>query len=155
MKTLKVAVIFLAIFVITTFAYSQDKVRQARILELKGRAQAKLHDSDKWVKAKVGMVLNQGDILQLDKDSWALVNVNGSGETALLELQENTKIAFSTLLKNKKDKSENTMLDLSIGRILIKAKKLNSKKSKFEVKTPTSIVGVRGTTFEVEVEAVE
>ena len=48
-----------------------------------------------------------------------------------------------------------TLLDLAMGEILIKAQKVHGEKSQFEVKTPTSIVGVRGTTFNVKVEAVE
>ena len=61
----------------------------------------------------------------------------------------------SLFLKDDQAGTQNTLFDLSLGEILIKAKKLHSEKSKFEVKTPTSIVGVRGTTFSVTVEAVK
>ena len=46
-----------------------------------------------------------------------------------------------------------TLLDLAVGKILIRVDKLHKKGDKFEIKTPTSIVGVRGTVFGVEVEA--
>ena len=108
-----------------------------------------------WIPAKVGMVLHQGDAISVKENSWALINIDGEGQTALLELQENSHVLFSMLLKDEKEQSQRTLLDLHIGRILIKARKLHSETSKFEIKTPTSVVGVRGTTFEVEVESLE
>jgi len=76
-------------------------------------------------------------------------------QTATVEVKKSSQVKLATLLQNGQDATETTLLDLSLGEILIKAKKLHSEKSKFEVKTPTSIVGVRGTTFSVTVEAVE
>ncbi|MEI7751999.1 MAG: FecR domain-containing protein, partial [Candidatus Omnitrophota bacterium] len=43
-----------------------------------------------------------------------------------------------------------TILDLAIGKILVKVEALKGN-SKFEVKTPTALTGVRGTLFEVAV----
>ena len=48
------------------------------------------------------------------------------------------------------DKIDNTLLVVGIGSVLVKADKLVGA-SKFEVKTPTSIIGIRGTIFEVYV----
>ena len=59
------------------------------------------------------------------------------------------------LKKDEEGRVQTTLLDLAIGKILISAEKLDTPDSKFEVKTPTSVVGVRGTAFSVEVEAVE
>ena len=62
---------------------------------------------------------------------------------------------LSELSSDKKDSSQITILDLSLGEVFIKAKKLNADKYRFEIKTPTSIVGVRGTAFSVKVESVK
>ena len=43
-----------------------------------------------------------------------------------------------------------TLLDLALGKVLVHVEKLQGK-SKFEVRTPTALTGVRGTTFTVEV----
>ena len=43
-----------------------------------------------------------------------------------------------------------TLLDLAVGKVLVHAAKLKGG-SRFEVRTPTAISGVRGTVFEVEV----
>ncbi|MBI4711294.1 MAG: FecR domain-containing protein, partial [Candidatus Omnitrophica bacterium] len=43
-----------------------------------------------------------------------------------------------------------TLLDLALGKIVVDVEKLKGN-SKFEVRTPTALSGVRGTTFEVTV----
>jgi hypothetical protein len=62
---------------------------------------------------------------------------------------------MAELLQDKDKETQRTLLDLSIGEILIQVDKLQAEKSSFEVKTPTSMVGVRGTTFSVKVETME
>jgi hypothetical protein len=83
------------------------------------------------------------------------LNVDGSGQTATVEVKENSQLLLSELLVNPANGTQKTLLDLAAGEILIKAQKVKGEESKFEVKTPTSIVGVRGTTFAVKVEALE
>ena len=85
----------------------------------------------------------------------AILNLNGMGETAAVEINENSQLLLLELIQDKEEETQQTLLDLAIGKVLIRAQKLHSEKSKFEVKTPTSIVGVRGTTFAVEVEALD
>jgi len=92
--------------------------------------------------------LNTGDVM-------ALVNVDGKGQVATIEVKENSQLLFSELIIDEAMKKEKTLLDLAVGEILIKAQKVHGAESKFEVKTPTSIVGVRGTTFAVKVEALD
>ena len=70
-------------------------------------------------------------------------------------MAENSQLMLRELKKDKRTGTENTLLDLAVGKILVKAQKLRDPDSKFEVKTPTSVVGVRGTNFSVQVEAVE
>jgi hypothetical protein len=43
-----------------------------------------------------------------------------------------------------------TILDLAIGKVMVHVEKLKGN-SRFEVRTPTALTGVRGTTFEVTV----
>jgi hypothetical protein len=101
------------------------------------------------------MVLSQGDIIRTKAGSLAVVELDGKGRTATVELKENGQLSLAKLLGDKEKGTRTTLLDLAVGEILIKAQKLHSEKSRFEVKTPTSIVAVRGTTFSVAVEAVE
>ncbi|MBF0493533.1 MAG: FecR domain-containing protein [Candidatus Omnitrophica bacterium] len=109
-----------------------------------------------WAKATAGMLLGEGAIIKTGPDSKAVIRLEGGEEGADVELKPNSNLTLSELFKGKDaadPESHKTLLDLSVGEVLIKAKKLQSEKSKFEVKTPTSIVGVRGTTFSVTVES--
>ncbi|MDI6758758.1 MAG: FecR family protein [Candidatus Omnitrophota bacterium] len=131
--------------------FAEQTKRIAAISDTKGTVEVKI-GKEKWVAAKTGMELNQGDLIRTRKDSWALINLDGEAQTATVELKENGQLKMTALSENKNEQTQNTLLDLGLGEILIEAKKLHSEKSKFEVKTPTSIVGVRGTTFSVSVE---
>ncbi len=133
---------------------SQVENREATILSLQGTVEVK-SGKKPWQKAQKNMVLVQGDIIRTKNKSSATLNVDGTGKKAAVEMKENSQLRLAELKINKADSSETTLLDLALGAVLIKAEKLHSEKSRFEVKTPTSIVGVRGTTFSVAVEAEE
>ena len=134
--------------------YAMAEKRNAAIIEVQGTVDIKTPSQD-WSPAKAGMVLNEGDIIRTQKDSVAVVNMDGNGETATVEVKQNSQVKLAELIADKSAGTESTLLDLALGDVMIKARKLDSEKSKFEVKTPTSVVGVRGTTFSVSVEAIE
>ena len=155
MRTVKVLMILGLVLTVCTLAMAADVKRTASISDLKGKVEVHLMKDKAWTEAKIGTVLNQGDMLRTIGDSWALLNVDGHAETATVEVKANSQLKMAQLLENKQISSQTTLLDLAMGEVLIKAKKLHSEKSKFEVKTPTSIVAVRGTTFSVSVKTVE
>lgn len=152
----KLVLISLILFCLCAFtmAYGEGTKRSASVLEFKGAVEVKMANKS-WVPAKTGMILSQGDIIRTKKNAYCVLNLDGNGETATVELKENSQMNLAKLLADKEASSQVTLLDLSLGEILIKAKKLHSEKSRFEVKTPTSIVGVRGTTFSVTVATAE
>lgn len=154
MKILKVFFVIALVAFIASPALCKDAQRTASITEINGQVEVKASKGT-WEPAQVGMLLKAGDSVRTKASSWALLNVDGTGETATVEVKQNSELNMATLLKDEEKGTQTTMLDLSLGEVLIKAKKLHSEKSKFEVKTPTSIVGVRGTTFSVAVEALE
>ena len=154
MKILKVVCIMALILTIAVCGYAAEK-RTAQIVSIDGTAEAKLAGGSSWSAATVGMVLNEGDTIKTASKSWVLLNVDGKGQTATVEVKENSLLLLSELLVESSKGTSKTLLDLAMGEVLIKAQKVHGEESKFEVKTPTSIVGVRGTTFNVKVEAVE
>ncbi|MBL7155777.1 MAG: FecR domain-containing protein [Candidatus Omnitrophica bacterium] len=154
MKILKLACIAILAISLATFSFAIEK-RVGKIVTLKGAAEVKTPDKDAWSSAKVGMVLNEGDIIKTKGGAKAILNLNGMGQTATVEVGENAQLMLSRLVVDKKTGTEKTLLDLAMGEILIKAQKVHTPESQFEVKTPTSVVGVRGTKFAVKVEAVE
>jgi hypothetical protein len=142
------------VLTLSSLAIAGEAKRTAFISDLKGTVEVRAADK-KWVAAKTGMILNEGDVIRTMASSWAVLNVDGKGETATVEVKENSQLKMAQLLENKDSSSQSTLLDLALGEVLIKAKKLHSDKSRFEIKTPTSIVAVRGTTFSVAVKSVE
>lgn len=152
MRTAKVLIIMVCALFVATMAIAADTPRIAKILEAEGSVEVK-SASGSWMPAAIGMEMKQGDMIRTRANSFALLNVDGMAQTATVEVKQNSELALAELTANIEAKTQSTLLDLALGEVLIKAKKLHSEKSKFEVKTPTSIVGVRGTTFSVAVEA--
>lgn len=137
-----------------SFAWAQEAQRTVTVLEIRGKAEVKSGQAG-WVAVKTGDVIMPKDVIKTGKKSYAVLRLEGEVETATVRVQENSQLLIAELSEDKEAGTQNMLLDLALGRILIKAQKLHAEKSRFEVKTPTSIVGVRGTTFSVAVEAVE
>jgi hypothetical protein len=155
MKILRLLCILCLVLGVAGLGYTQEMTkRTATVSDFKGNVEVKTSATE-WAPAKIGLILNEGDAISTKTDSWALLSLDGAQATATVEVKSNSQLKLAELIENKAENVQNTLLDLSIGEILIKAKKVRSDKSKFEVKTPTSIVGVKGTTFSVTVEAVE
>ena len=144
---------FLAI-TLTSNCFAESATREANVLYVEGNVDVKLQGND-WVPAQEGMALNEKDAIRTGQDSWALLEIEQMGGVAEIEIKESSELSMAELAKNDKEGTQSTLLDLAIGEVLITASKLHTPESKFEVKTPTSIVGVRGTKFSVKVDAVE
>ncbi len=153
MKMLKLLLIFCLVLGMTSVSFAVEAKRTGKIIELDGTAEV-LPVGGGSVPARIGMILNEGDTLKTAKGCWAVLSLEGT-EKATVEVEENTQLLLSELMEDVDKGMQKTLLDLAIGKILIRAQKLQHEKSKFEIKTPTSVVGVRGTTFEVEVEGLD
>ena len=154
MKTLKVTLISLLVVMLSATCFAIEDTREAKVLYVEGKCEVKLGESD-WTEAKENMVLSEKDAIRTGSDSWALLEIDQLGGVAEIELKEHSELLLAELTKDEKMGTQATLLDLAIGEVLITASKLHTKESRFEVKTPTSIVGVRGTKFSVKVEAME
>ena len=155
MKILKVFCVLALMVTLAVAGYAAEGKRTAKIISLDGKAEVMLAGEKSWIPATADMTLKEGDTLKTSSDSFALLNVDGIGQTATVEVKENAQLLLSELTLDSANGAHRTLLDLASGEILIKAQKVRGEDSKFEVKTPTSVVGVRGTTFAVKVEAVQ
>jgi len=153
MKTLKIFCILALILGLCSPLFAASAKRTAVIMEVSGKAEIRTPEQP-WTPAKTGMILTEKDALRTLGDSFVVLKVNGYQESATVEIKPNSQLLLAELVEDRAKGTQNTLLDLALGEILIKAQKLHAKDSKFEVKTPTSVVGVRGTTFSVTVEAV-
>lgn len=153
MKICRVVCIMALVLGIAVVGYAAEK-RTAQVISFDGKAEVKQVDQTTWVPAAVGTILNEGDTLKTGAGSWALLNVD-EGKIGTVEVKASSEMTVAKLVADSQTNSSQTLLDLAMGEVLIKAQKVHGESSKFEVKTPTSIVGVRGTTFNVKVEAVK
>lgn len=144
---MKKSLMFLLIFM-SAFPAFAEEVRSATILSLRGGVEVRKGGQD-WSPAQVGMTLYKGDQIKTDDQAFAEVAID-DGATGTVEVDSSSLFKLDTLDLNKETGDKMTLLDLAMGRVLVHAEKLQGK-SKFEVKTPTSTAGVRGTTFEVRV----
>lgn len=130
-------------------AYAQG-ASQAKVLEIMGDAQYLKAGSADWAKLDQGVMLSEGDKLKTGPESQVRLELTGNQKTAELVIRKDTEFSLATFRHDEANMIDSTLLDVEIGSVLVKAEKLIGS-SKFEVKTPTSIVGIRGTTFEVNV----
>ncbi|MDD4957534.1 MAG: FecR domain-containing protein [Candidatus Omnitrophica bacterium] len=145
---------FLCLATIFIAGTSYGVERSAVVGEITGSATI-IRASGESDTAKKGAVLFQGDGLETeDFSSAVLLLMSGAEKDAEIELDAGSRVKLTELATGASEEEKRTLLDLAVGEVLIRAKELQGEGSSFEVKTPTSIVAVRGTTFSVKVEAV-
>lgn len=124
---------------------------KATVSSIVGEAKYQRKGHTDWQILEKDLTLFEGDSIRTAKDSIVMVELMGSAKTADLVIKPESHFTLQTFSHDPDKKVENTLLNVQAGSVLVKAQKLIGD-SKFEVKTPTSIVGIRGTTFEVQVE---
>lgn len=152
------SILALCITGIAGTGYGADEAaayRRVKFTKVEGEVLVRLAGQAKWVRAKPDMVLRQDDMIKTKKAGNATIifDENGSFETKdhdSIDLYEDTVLVLTKLSFDKKTQDKKTLLDMSIGKIVANAAKLRTKDSTFEVKTPTSVVGVRGTNYLIE-----
>ncbi len=139
------------VFLMVPLSFAQE-MGQAKVVEIKGEAQVLKAGAENWAPLQKGAILAEGDSVKTDFDSEVKLELSGSQKTGEVLVRPVSEFKLTTLRYDQSTKTDDTLLDVEMGGILVKAEKLVGD-SKFEVKTPISIVGVRGTVFEVNVSA--
>jgi hypothetical protein len=142
-------VVFMSVFLTSTHAFSEEP-RKAIVTEVRGMVEARV-DSLDWRPAQAGLVLHERDEIRTAENSFAAILVDEEGKSGKLDLKEKSHLKFNQLNLEPLTGDKTTLLDLAIGRVMVKAEKLQGD-STFEVRTPNSTTGVRGTEFEVVVD---
>lgn len=132
-----------------TEAWSNE-LGTATVKELSGEAKYKKAGTDQWLPLDVDAVLSEGDSVKTGLDSQVKLELSGSGKIGDVTIRRESEFTLKALAHDPVTGTRNTLLDVHVGSVLVQAEKLQGE-SKFRVKTPTSIVGVRGTKFEVNV----
>jgi hypothetical protein len=100
-----------------------------------------------WQAATDGMVILPGDELRTAAQSSVEVLLDG-GKVGHLEIKEGSLFRINKAGIDPATGDKTTLLDLAVGKMLIQVEKLKGN-SRFEVRTPTALTGVRGTIFEI------
>lgn len=146
-KILKRLLSFTLIFalLLSTIAYADNSMRVAVLKNIEGNVKIRRAGGEKLFPAieKAGLV--QGDSVITGKGAGAILIIDSDKE---VKIGENTQLVMSELMKSIKTMGDKTTLSLLSGKVLITINKKLVKDAKFEIKTPTAVMGVRGTTLE-------
>ena len=124
---------------------------QARLMEIQGKAQYQKAGMEEWQDVAQDTILQENDKIKTEPGAKIWLELTGNDKTAEVEVRESTEVNFDTFQHDPEKDLDKTLLGVTKGSILIKAEKLRGD-STFEVKTPTTIAGIRGTIFEVNVD---
>ena len=115
----------------------------ARVVNLTGQVSV-LKDSEPWA-LQVGSLVHVKQVIVTGSDGFAVLQVS-DGST--FEVYPNSRLTFRNNPGNLKD-----LLDVWIGRVKVHIEKLGGRPNHNRIHTPTAVISVRGTTFDVAVES--
>jgi hypothetical protein len=143
--------IALAVAALVTDAQAQAqamKASKAKVRNVRGEVQYKATPTADWAKLAVGVTLSPGAIIETGRDSVVdlfLVNIG-----SVVRITQSTQLGLDKL--NYSQAADETLIDtelnLKAGTILGNVKKLAAA-SKYDVRIPNGVCGIRGTEFRV------
>jgi ferric-dicitrate binding protein FerR (iron transport regulator) len=102
-----------------------------------------------WHAARHEEVILPGNVVKTVAAGSVEVMLDG-GEVGRIEIKEGSLFRISKAEKDPATGDKTTLLELAVGKLIAHVEKLKGH-SRFEVKSPTALTGVRGTVFEVTV----
>ncbi len=129
---------------------SETKVRVGKgvITYLEGQVQVKRAGENQWSPARPNMTLSEND--QVKALSQARVELILDNQS-VLRLSENSLLTLQKLEEDRTARKETARMEISLGKLWVRAAKLFNPASRYDVRTPTVIAGVQGTTYQVQV----
>ena len=161
-----------ALAMVSTLAAQTINQGAAKVVRLKGGARYKTGSSD-WQQLNVGDIVKPGTVIQTAANSRVdLVLGDGSAPVArpvagealsyqpsaeqnMVRMWENSLLGIDklTVMETGADVVTETQLDLKAGHIFGMVKKMSAA-SKYEVKIPNGVAGIRGTVYDISAEGV-
>jgi hypothetical protein len=127
---------------------TQVRAQKGVITYLEGEVQVKRSGDTQWALAQPNMILSENDQVKVLGQSRAELILDNQ---SVMRLSENTLLTIKKLEEESTTQKETTRMEVSLGRIWVRMSKLFNPSSRYDVKTPTVIAGVQGTTFQVTV----
>ncbi len=122
-----------------------DEPSQAKVVALSGDVSATGADGQK-VDMKVGATLAEGAQIETGVNGFLTMSLP---DASRISLPSNSRVKFNKLRMARFTKSPRTELMLMHGHVESRVSPLDANKGSYEVRTPTSVAGVRGTQFRV------
>lgn len=151
MKTLKLLLVSLLVMALAfpTAAMAKDTAKAGKITSVTGKAEVKKSGGSKRFNAFKGVAITQGDTVITGKNGKIVMDLSSDKEVTI---GSDTTLVISELVQSAKAMNGKTSLSLLKGKVLVKIKKKLEGDSRFEIETPTAIMGVMGTEFTVRYE---
>jgi hypothetical protein len=143
MKKFYIPVIFLISFLV--ISGSKSLLRAAEIIYVEGNVQVQPDGEEEWKKAEKGMKLNMGDSIRTARHSKADVALDETKKNTI-RIDSKTMIVLNSSMPGSIDR-----LDLSRGRVYSNLENIKAGLD-FEVSTPSTVAGVRGSSYSVYTE---
>lgn len=171
----------MAVFTLATQAFADNVPQFVTVLKVEGGARYSTDGGKNWTLLKKGDVLNPGSLIQTaeqgivdvmlgDQPSGPLTTPagssasptasagggrNGGPQANAIHIFPNSMLSVDKLTLDKigNDETSETQLDLKAGKILGNVKKLSAA-SRYEVKIPNGVAGIRGTTYAISASGV-
>jgi hypothetical protein len=164
-----------AMAMVTSLTAQTGNERVGEVVRLKGAARYST-GNNVWQPVKLGTKLKAGYIIQTAQDSIADIVLVAAGETSksgsqiavgeslsyqptaeqdVIRVSADTALAFEKLsvTETGADQVTDTQLDLRSGRIFGTVKKLSAA-SRYEIKIPNGVAGIRGTIYTISADGV-
>jgi hypothetical protein len=156
-----------ALAMVTSVAAQTAKERTGKVVRIKGGARYSPGDN-KWHDVKVGTKLKSGDVIQTAQDAYVdivlgevdlvparvvvgdVLTYQPEVQQDVIRVWEDSVLTFDklTTMNTGADEVTDTQLDLKAGRILGLVKKMSAA-SRYEIKLPNGVAGVRGTVYRI------
>jgi len=150
-RFLTVALLFFIVVLCGSSAVSAAESGESDAVVVVIQGTARVYHND----AAKGRLLKKGDRVRKDQE----VRVAEKSRIELrfpdgtvMRLSEKSRLKMGELAFNKQTRSKNIKVDLSVGKLWAKVKKLATPDSSVEVKTSNAVAGVRGTVYQVNVD---
>lgn len=138
-----------AAVLVSASTQAETKHNRAVIRAVHGGAQVSNNKGQSWSPAKVGTFLGANSVVKTATDGTVDLFLGDNGPVVRVTPDTSLGIDRLDLENTGVEKVIETQLDLKNGRILGSVKKMAAA-SKYEVKTPVGVAGIRGTEYDID-----
>jgi hypothetical protein len=127
--------------------------RVAVVDTVSGKAEVLRDGTGAPAALEAGRLVHAGDIIRTGADGLVELRWARWAGGLRIKIGPNTKFTVKRAVRNRTKETEESVLRLDEGTVWVRLRKALTGKSKFEVETPTAVAAVRGTIFQVTVDA--